>query len=60
MMIAKLALAVPLLALAGLSQAAMLDAKPGLWESTTTTQIEGGVSPQIPDVSKLTADQRAR
>src|SRR6266567_805079 len=59
-MIAQLALAVQLLALAGPSEAAMLDAKPGLWESITTTQIEGGVMPQIPDVSKLTADQRAR
>jgi hypothetical protein len=60
MMVAQIVLALQLLLSASLSEAAMLDAKPGLWESTTTTQVEGGVMPQIPDVSKLTPEQRAR
>jgi hypothetical protein len=42
------------------SQAAAVNAKPGLWESTATAKMEGGVSPRVPDMSKLPKDQRAR
>ena len=42
------------------AHAATLDAKPGLWETTSTSKVEGGASPRASDLSKLAPDQRAR
>jgi hypothetical protein len=42
------------------AHAATLNAKAGLWETTSTSKIEGAASTRAPDLSKLAPDQRAR
>ncbi len=59
MRLAQITLVLLLAYCAAGSQAAMLKAKPGLWESTTTSKMEGSASPP-PDLSKLPPEQRAR
>jgi Protein of unknown function (DUF3617) len=48
------------LALASGAAAAMVDIKPGLWEWTDTTQMEGAPAMRMPDLSRLPPEQRAR
>ena len=45
---------------AGAASAAPPNAKPGLWESTVTRQMEGPPVPPMADSGKLTPEQRAR
>jgi uncharacterized protein DUF3617 len=45
---------------AGAALAAPPNAKPGLWESTVTRQMEGAPVPPVADGGKLTPEQRAR
>jgi hypothetical protein len=50
---------VPVL-LAGLAAAAMPNAKPGLWESVTTTTMEQGLPPDMAGLAKMPAEQRRK
>jgi len=49
-----------LLGLAGIAAATMPNAKPGLWESITTTTIEQGLPPNMPGLAKMPAEQREK
>jgi len=55
-----LASAIMLLGLAGIAAATMPNAKPGLWESITTTTIEQGLPPNMPGLAKMPAEQREK
>ncbi|HEX8013121.1 MAG TPA: DUF3617 domain-containing protein [Casimicrobiaceae bacterium] len=56
----RLTLAISIACSAGAAVAGV-NVKPGLWEHTTTTRTEGGPAmPQMPDLSNLPPEQRAR
>jgi hypothetical protein len=59
MRVFQMAVALLLAACGAGTNAATLNAKPGLWESTSTSKMEGGASPRASD-SRLAPDQRAR
>ena len=45
---------------AGTVSAAMPNAKPGLWESASTTVLEVGLPPNVPNAAKMPPEERAK
>ena len=56
----RVALPTVLFGFAGLAAAAMPNAKPGLWESVTTTIVEQGLPPSLPGLAKMPFEERKR
>ena len=56
-LIAGVSMLLPIASAALADDIKMFDAKPGLWESTTTTQMEGVAMPAMPNIPKETLDK---
>ena len=60
MRLASLASVSVLIGFAGTVSAAMPNAKPGLWESSSTTVIEAGLPPNLPNAAKMPDQEKAK
>ena len=49
-----------LIGIAGVAFAAMPNAKPGLWESTSTAVFEAGLPPNLPNAAKMSDQEKAK
>jgi hypothetical protein len=49
-----------LVGVAGTASAAMPNARPGLWESTSTAVMEAGLPPNLPNAARMTDQEKAK
>jgi hypothetical protein len=49
-----------LVGIAGAASAAMPNAKPGLWESTSTAVMEAGIPPNLPNAARMSDQDKAK